>query len=72
MTRREREQLEAQKEDEADPEQIAKDMEKLALVKQRREQQRLQRIEKDGWDRLAPMSETNHPPGTSWPPASAD
>jgi hypothetical protein len=68
LTRKEREQLEAQKEEEPDPEQMAKDMERLALIKKRREDQARARIEKDGWDRMKPLSEDNHPPGTQWPP----
>lgn len=72
LTRREREQLEAQKADEPDPEQVAKDLERLALIKKRREEQKAKRIEADGWDRMLPMSETNKPPGMTWPPADAD
>ena len=68
VVRKEREQLEAQKEEEPDPEQMAKDMERLALIKKRREDQARARIEKDGWDRMKPLSEDNHPPGTQWPP----
>ncbi|KAL1528573.1 hypothetical protein AB1Y20_009914 [Prymnesium parvum] len=70
LTRKEREQLEAQKAPELDPEQIAADMEKLALVRKRRAEQAAKRIAADGWDRYAPLSESNHPPGTAWPPAS--
>ena len=68
LTRKEREQLEAQQEEEPDPEQIAKDMERLALIKKRREDQAAARIEKDGWDRMMPQSEHNHPPNSIWPP----
>ena len=50
------------KEDELDPEQLKVDMERLELVKQRREEQRLKRIAVEGWDRFAPMTETNRPP----------
>jgi hypothetical protein len=71
ITRKEREQLEAQKEPEADPEQISKDMERLALIKAKRAKQAADRIEKDGWDKLQPMSEDNHPPGSKWPPPEA-
>lgn len=49
--------------DEPDPEQIRKDMERLEMIKQRREQDRLKRIKDEGWDRFAPISETNKPPG---------
>ena len=69
LTRMEREQLEAQQEEEPDPEQIAKDMDRLAIIKKRREEQAAARIEKDGWDRMKPMSEDNHPPNMTWPPA---
>ena len=69
LTRKEREQLEAQKEVEPDPEMMAKDMERLALIKKRREDQAMQRIEKEGWDRMKPQSADNHPPGMAWPPA---
>ena len=69
LTRKEREQLEAQQEEEPDPEQIAKDMDRLAIIKKRREEQAAARIEKDGWDRMKPMSEDNHPPNMTWPSA---
>lgn len=68
LTRKEREQLEAQKEEEPDPEQIALDMERLAIIKKRREDQAAARIEKDGYDRMKPLAEDNHPPNTIWPP----
>ena len=45
-------------------------MAKLELVRKRREAQAKQRIAKDGWDRMKPMSADNHPPGTTWPPPS--
>ena len=54
--------------DDVDPEQMAKDMERLALIKQKRAAQAQARIEKEGWDRFKPMSEDNRPPGTRWPP----
>lgn len=50
-------------EEEPDPAQIAKDMERLALIKRKREEDRLKRIADEGWDRFAPVSETNKPPG---------
>tara|TARA_B100000795_G_scaffold247101_1_gene213160 strand:+ start:395 stop:622 length:228 start_codon:yes stop_codon:yes gene_type:complete len=68
LTRKEREQLEAQEPEEPDPETIAKDMDRLAIIKKRREDQAAARIEKDGYDRMLPQSETNHPPNTIWPP----
>ena len=68
LTRKEREQLEAQKEPEADPEMIAKDMERLKLIKEKREAQARKRIETDGWDKMKPLAEDNHPPGMKWPP----
>jgi hypothetical protein len=49
-------------EEEPDPEEIAKDMERLKLIKEKREQQRLERIRKEGWDRFAPVTGTNKPP----------
>eukprot|EP00315_Gephyrocapsa_oceanica_P011550 CAMPEP_0185307164 /NCGR_PEP_ID=MMETSP1363-20130426/16562_1 /TAXON_ID=38817 /ORGANISM="Gephyrocapsa oceanica, Strain RCC1303" /LENGTH=165 /DNA_ID=CAMNT_0027904465 /DNA_START=47 /DNA_END=544 /DNA_ORIENTATION=+ len=50
-----------------DPETMRKEMEKLALVKKRREEQAAKRIEKEGWDRFKPMSDSNHPPGMREP-----
>ena len=50
------------KEEEIDPGQLAVDMKRLELVKKRREEQRLKRIDDEGWDRFAPLSETNRPP----------
>jgi len=38
------------------------DMERLELVRVKREQQRLQRIAEEGWDRYAPITDTNRPP----------
>ena len=70
LTRKEREQLEAQKEAEPDPETISKDMAKLAIIRQKREAAAAARIEKDGYDRLKPLSADNHPKGTAWPPPS--
>jgi hypothetical protein len=58
-------------EEEPDPEEIAKDMERLKLIKEKREQQRLERIRKEGWDRFAPVSATNKPPD-SRPPDHPD
>ena len=40
-------------EDDVDPEQMRKDMERLALVRQRREEERLKRIQEEGYDRYA-------------------
>ena len=50
------------KEEDLDPEQMREDMERLELVKRRREEQRLERIAKEGWDRFAPLCDTNRPP----------
>lgn len=50
------------KEDEVDAEQMRIDMERLEMVRVKREQQRLQRIQDEGWDRYAPVTDTNHPP----------
>lgn len=41
---------------------LAADMERLALVRQRREEERQARIKAEGWDRFSPVSETNKPP----------
>lgn len=49
---------------ERDAETIRKDLERLELIRKRREDDRLQRIAKEGWDRFAPVSETNKPPGS--------
>jgi len=68
MTRKEREQLEAQKEPEMNAEQDAANRKKLEEIKKRREDQAKKRIEADGWDKYAPLSATNKPPGTTWPP----
>ncbi len=46
---------------------MAEQMAKLKLVKERREQQRLERIKAEGWDRFAPLTDDNHPPGTAPP-----
>jgi hypothetical protein len=43
-------------------EQVRVDLERLELVKKRREEQREKRIAEEGWDRFAPVSETNKPP----------
>mmetsp|Transcript_18232 Transcript_18232/g.47589 ORF Transcript_18232/g.47589 Transcript_18232/m.47589 type:complete len:185 (+) Transcript_18232:97-651(+) len=48
---------------ERSPEDIRKEMERLQIVKKRREEDRLKRIATEGWDRFQPMSETNRPPG---------
>ena len=69
MSRKEREaakkrqEEEEESEDEPDPEVIAR----LEIVRKRREAQAAARIAKDGWDRMKPMAEDNHPPGTTWP-----
>eukprot|EP00955_Chlamydomonas_euryale_P061131 357922-Chlamydomonas_euryale.AAC.1 len=47
--------------EEKSAEEIAADMERLALIRKRREDDRLKRIATEGWDRYAPLSETNHP-----------
>jgi hypothetical protein len=52
------------KDDGTDPEEIAKDMERLRLIKEKREEQRQERIKKEGWDRFAPITATNKPPDT--------
>mmetsp|Transcript_35 Transcript_35/g.62 ORF Transcript_35/g.62 Transcript_35/m.62 type:complete len:184 (-) Transcript_35:878-1429(-) len=45
-------------------EQIRKDLERLTLIKKRREDDRLDRIAKEGWDRYAPVADGNRPPGS--------
>lgn len=42
---------------------MRKDIERLQMIKDRREKERQARIAKEGWDRFAPVSETNKPPG---------
>jgi len=68
LTRKEREQLEAQKEPEMTAEEDAVNRKKLEEIKKRREAQAKQRVAADGWDRYAPLTETNRPPGSPWPP----
>jgi len=68
LTRKEREQLEAQKEPEVTAEQDKANRAKLAEVQKRRAEQAKKRVEADGWDRYAPLTETNRPPGSAWPP----
>jgi hypothetical protein len=58
LTRKEREALEAQYA-KPDPEQVAKDMEKLRLIREKRAQQAAARISAEGFDRYAP------PPGAA-------
>lgn len=58
LTRREREALEAQHA-KPDPEQVAADMERLRLAREKRAQQAAARIASEGFDRYAP------PPGTA-------
>uniref|UniRef100_A0A7S1X5D5 Casein kinase substrate phosphoprotein PP28 domain-containing protein n=1 Tax=Tetraselmis chuii TaxID=63592 RepID=A0A7S1X5D5_9CHLO len=53
--------------DEPDPEQVRKDIERLQLIKEKREKERQARIEREGWDRFAPVSETNKPPAGGAP-----
>ena len=65
-----KEQLEAQKPQEPDPETIAKDMARLEMIKAKRAKDAERRIAQDGWDRMKPLSADNHPPGTTWPPPS--
>lgn len=70
LTRKEREALEGKpEEEEVDEEQLARDMERLAMVRKRREEQAAKRIEKDGWDRMKPIGPDNHPPGMREPEA---
>jgi len=59
LTRKEREQLEAQRA-KPDPEQIAADMEKLRLVREKRAAQAAARIAAEGYDRYAPGAGVSH------------
>ncbi|KAG2454728.1 hypothetical protein HYH02_000565 [Chlamydomonas schloesseri] len=45
-------------------EQVRKDLERLEMIKKKREDDRLKRIAQEGWDRYAPVSDTNRPPGS--------
>ncbi|PNH10723.1 hypothetical protein TSOC_002497 [Tetrabaena socialis] len=45
-------------------EQIRKDLERLELIRKKREDDRLRRVVAEGWDRYAPVTDTNKPPGT--------
>ena len=46
----------------AELEQATQDMERLALIRKRREAQAKERIAMEGFDRYAPPTETNGPP----------
>jgi len=43
--------------------QMGAEMSKLAEIRAKREADRLKRIKVEGWDRFAPLTETNKPPG---------
>lgn len=58
-------------EEEIDPEQARIDLERLELVRKRREEQRLKRIADEGFDRFAPVTETNRPPAPPGYPGDA-
>lgn len=45
--------------DEPDPAQVAADMERLKLIREKREADRLKRIQDEGFDRFAPSSDAN-------------
>ena len=68
LTRKEREQLEAQKVPELSAEQDAVNKKKLEEIKKKREDAAKKRIADDGWDRYKPISETNKPPAGYKPP----
>ena len=68
MTRKEREQLEAQKAPEVSKEVDEANRAKLEEIKKRRADQAAKRIAADGWDRFAPVTETNKPPAGYKPP----
>ncbi|GAB4820041.1 hypothetical protein N2152v2_007087 [Parachlorella kessleri] len=46
-------------EEEVDPEQMRADMERLALIRKKREEDRLKRIQEEGFDRYAPPGDAN-------------
>ena len=46
---------------------MEEEMAKLRLIREKREKQRLERIKAEGWDRFAPLTDDNHPPGTAKP-----
>jgi hypothetical protein len=46
---------------------MAEQMAKLKIIREKREQQRLDRIKAEGWDRFAPLTDDNYPPGTTKP-----
>lgn len=50
----------------------AADMARLELIRKKREDERQKRIAAEGWDRFAPVSETNKPPGHYVPPKRDD
>lgn len=53
--------------------QVRKDLERLEMLKAKREADRQARIKAEGWDRFAPVTETNKPPaGHHRPPRDSD
>lgn len=46
---------------------MEEEMAKLQLIREKREKQRQERIKAEGWDRFAPLTDDNHPPGTAKP-----
>lgn len=45
--------------DTPDPEEVRRNLERLEMIRKKREEDRLQRIKDEGWDRYAPESDTN-------------
>ena len=58
-----REAEKAEKPRERNKQQAKADNSRLAEVRRQREEARQARIAEEGWDRFAPMTKSNHPPG---------
>eukprot|EP00884_Botryococcus_braunii_P005920 jgi/Botrbrau1/15329/Bobra.0379s0002.1 len=52
----------SKKQHQEEEEEMQRNMERLELIKKKREEDRLKRIAEEGWDRFAPISETNKRP----------
>lgn len=46
---------------------MEEELAKLSMIREKREKQRQERIKAEGWDRFAPLTDDNHPPGTTKP-----
>ena len=68
LSKKEAAKKKAEEEEESDEEADPEVMKRLEIVKKRREDQKAARLKADGWDRMLPMTEDNHPPGMAWPP----